>query len=141
MALVLDVRYRDKPVRYFYASRLLRLLPAYWFISIATIAAIWMLVAEGARFYPLIEPLSAWRQFSTTTLSLPIATYLAVSLITLLGADTWLWLGFNANDGRLSVAPDYAPGATTGLTFAVVPQAWTIGVEMLFYMLEPLLVA
>ena len=50
MALVLDRSYRDKPVRYFYASRALRLLPAYWFVSAVTLLAILTLVGAGEFF-------------------------------------------------------------------------------------------
>src|SRR5262249_35176876 len=113
MALVLDTRYRDKPARYFYASRALRLLPAYWFISAGTILAAWRLTGPGGRFYALPEPNLAWRHVDPRAFPLPLAAYLLVSLTTLLGADTWLWLGFNPISGHLSVAPGYAPGATS----------------------------
>ena len=141
MALVLDRRYRSKPVGYFYASRALRLIPAYWFVSAASLLAIVTLVGNTRSFSPLLDPVLAWRFTKPSAWSAPVLVYVLVSVTTLIGADTWLWLGFNARGGTWSIAPNYAGNATSALSLSFVPQAWTIGVEMLFYLLAPFLFA
>jgi len=139
MALVLDARYRDKPVRHFYASRALRLLPAYWFVSAATLVAVLVLTGRSVTFYHLLDPVMAWSYVTPLAMPASVLAYLAVSLTTLVGADSWLWLGFNTTTGAWSVAPAYADGATSALALSFVPQAWTLGVEILFYLLVPFL--
>ena len=141
MALVFNGRYRDRPVRDFYVSRALRLVPVYWLVSVVTIVAAWVLAGTNGHFYPLLDPAFSWSRLNLLGGALPVLLYLAVTLTTLFGADTWLWLGFNARDGRFSTAPDYGPGATSALALSFVPQAWVFGLQIVFYLLAPFLVA
>src|SRR5216117_25272 len=72
MALVLDTRYRSRPIRDFSLSRGLRLLPAYWFISAATVLFAWTLAGTSATFSPLLNPLPVWRGLNLFALPIPI---------------------------------------------------------------------
>jgi peptidoglycan/LPS O-acetylase OafA/YrhL len=126
MARVLaDGRY-ERPA-HFYASRLLKLLPLYWVVSGLTI-----LVDAAGAWRPLLH--FGW-QHVTELIGSPIALlYVLVSGLTLIGADTWVWLGFNP----WSVGTFHGVGLTA-FHFTAVPQAWTIGIELQFYLLAPLL--
>src|SRR5207237_8498346 len=130
----LSTRDAGKPAPGFCASRALRLLPSYWFVSVATYVIAWQL---AGNFSPLLNPLPVWRNLNLFALPASIIGYVVVSLGTLIGSDTWLWLGFSSTNGHLSVAPAYAPAATSVLVLTAVPQAWTIGIEILFYLLPP----
>jgi peptidoglycan/LPS O-acetylase OafA/YrhL len=134
MALILTERKAYARVRNFYVSRALKLLPLYWAVSLLAIVAY-------AAFVPAspANPLTRWSQTQVGTVPLEIA-YSVISLTTLIGADTWMWLGFNPITGALSVAPDFEPGATTLLSYGFVPQAWTIGLEISFYAIAPFIV-
>jgi peptidoglycan/LPS O-acetylase OafA/YrhL len=140
MALIISTRYRHLPTRDFYASRGLRLLPTYWFITMLTALADYALTKPGESFSRFLNPIGGWRQVHFHSLPVHVLVYIFVSLTTLLGANSWDWLGFNPVDGRFSVAPAYAPGATSALMLVGVPQAWSIGIELLFYLIAPFLV-
>jgi peptidoglycan/LPS O-acetylase OafA/YrhL len=122
MAMVLTERAEYQHIGRFYVSRLLKLLPLYWAVSLAALG---------------LHP-DAWRSFDLASYSPTMLVYLFGSLATLFGSDTWVWLGFGP--GGWSVAPAFAPYATSPLSFAAVPQAWTLGLELLFYALAPFIV-
>ena len=90
MALVISTRYYALPVVDFYASRLLRLLPLYWFIGLLTVAAELWLVPHGHQFHKLVSPVA------------------------------------NATGLDLGSLP--------------LPTGWTIGLELLFYLIAPFIV-
>lgn len=140
MALVIDTRYWALPVTSFYASRLLRLLPLYWIIGLLTLIAEIVLVPRGQYFDKLASPLAYGAGLDISSLPLPIIAYVGVSLVTMLGLDTGLWLGFDRVGGAVSIAPNFAPGATSVVALNPVPQGWTIGLELLFYALAPFIV-
>ena len=140
MALILHDRYRRLPVRDFYLSRLLRLLPIYWTIGALTVLAEFLLVPRDKMFYSLDSPLYYWTgPLGLNFRGIPAGlwAYIGVSDLTLLGSDSWLWLGFSRIDGALSLAPGYGPAATAGNGLSPVPQAWSIGCELWFYLIAP----
>jgi peptidoglycan/LPS O-acetylase OafA/YrhL len=140
MALVLHGHYRDRPRRDFYLSRLARLLPLYWVIGIATIAAEYFMIAPGQKFYPLVSPIAAAAGLEIGTLPIPIVLCTGISIVTMLGMDTGQWLGFGRVGGTLGIAPDMVPGATSVMGLSPVPQAWSIGLELVFYLIAPFII-
>jgi peptidoglycan/LPS O-acetylase OafA/YrhL len=140
MALVIDTRYWKLPVSSFYASRLLRLLPLYWVIGLLTLIAEVALVPRGQYFDKLASPLTYGAGLDLSSLPIPIILYIGVSITTMLGLDTGLWIGFDRVSGALSFAPDFAPGVTSVVALDPAPQAWTVGLELLFYALAPFIV-
>jgi len=140
MALVIDTRYCALPIADFYASRLLRLLPTYWAVGLLTIAAELLLVPHGQKFHWLTSPVAHWTALDTFSLPVSIVIYIGLSLTTMLGLDTGLWLGFTKTGGQLSLAPDFSPNATSVMALNPVPQGWSIGLEMLFYLIAPFVV-
>jgi peptidoglycan/LPS O-acetylase OafA/YrhL len=137
MALVLQApRSRYRRATDFYMSRLLKLLPMYWVLSAITFA-----IAASTRgdFFPLLNPFQAWHRIDMSTIPGGALAYIATTLISLIGSDTWTWLGVNPSSGAWSIAPAYASGATSALVLSAVPQAWTLGLELGFYALAPLL--
>ena len=126
MALVIHDRYYKLPVWDFYASRLLRLLPAYWVIGALTLLAEFLLTPSDKMFYSQVSPLYYWKGpngLNFHGIPASLWAYIAVSDFTLFGADSWLWLGFSRMNGALSLTPGYGPNATAGNTLSPVPQA------------------
>lgn len=138
MAAVLSTHYRS-PWR-FYVARLAKILPVYWFVALATYAAAAIIAHYGSKLFPNVDPISPWELIDIGNMPVSVFAYLAATLTTLFGADSWLWLGFSRADGMWSTAPGYGPLATTALALTAIPQAWTLGVEIWFYILAPFIV-
>ena len=140
MAMVITERYQARGWRDFMASRLLKLLPVYWVVSALTLIAEASLAGADGAFFPGFAPLAAWRNLDLTALPNVVMGYVGLTIATLFGADTWTWIGFNPATGAFSTAPDYGAGTTSALALAPVPQAWTLGIELYFYVIAPFVV-
>jgi peptidoglycan/LPS O-acetylase OafA/YrhL len=128
MSLVLSGKYRD--TRTFWTNRLLRLAPAYFAtMLIAGIAlAGWSLTA------------TATPQIFTTAFSNPAsAAILAFENFFIVGQHWLYWFKF-APDGGLYFDPSGGlPTATAnvGWQALIVPQSWSLSIELFFYALVP----
>lgn len=125
MMLVISGKYarlgsRIWPV--FITSRLARLYPVYALIAIATVAA-------GL----LSGPSALLDRFSELS---PIgALQVGLANITLIGQDL---LTFTVvRDGSAQFAADALLSAHRGAGYLVVPQAWSLSIELLFYIVAP----
>lgn len=130
MSLVLDGKYRD--IGLFYSNRLLRLFPTYFVMCALTALAIWVFNAS-----PTASPELFAQMFQNPV----TAAVLIFENLTMLGQDLLFWF---------SVAPDGAlvldtsgplPDETTivGWQGLLVPQSWSLSMELLFYALAPFL--
>ena len=137
MSLILTGKYHDRTT--FYVNRYLRLYPVYLIVSLATWAWFlfaWMYVGHIPinSWIDLYEQMSWWQKL-----------LLAISNWTMVGLDIPSLFHFKANAGFLffhfyepSDAPD---GAKWAGEFRTIGQAWSIGVEIWFYLIAPFLVA
>ena len=138
MALVLHEKYAPTlgGYRLFLGNRILRLFPAYLFVLAGTLAA--QAFIPGAftgpqntlRLWVEHMPHMSW----TTLLALLLPNLLIV------GQDAIAFLALDPASGSLYVAKDIYAAALPGYRFLVIPQAWSLGVELLFYAVAPLLV-
>ncbi|CAB3842167.1 hypothetical protein LMG26841_01508 [Achromobacter dolens] len=112
--------YRDAPGR-FYANRALRLYPIYLAVAVLTLLA----YAVGGEGF--------WRVYD----GLPLAAtlFLALSNLLILGQD-WLMF-FGIDHGALAFTGSFARSDVPLYQGLLVPQAWTLGVEMSFYLIAP----
>jgi peptidoglycan/LPS O-acetylase OafA/YrhL len=110
----------------FYLNRALRLYPIY--LVVFLVAACGYLIAPSVFGPPAL--LSA-------QLSLGTKIYLWASNIALFGQDWAYWLGLK--DGNLVVMINYWLSKPPLWTFYPVPQSWTLGIEVSFYLLAPAL--
>jgi len=85
----------------------------------------------------MASPLAYGSGLDPTTLPVPILIYIGLAVTTMLGLDTGQWLGFSRVDRQLSFAPDFSSGATSVMALSPVPQGWSIGIELLFYLVAP----
>jgi peptidoglycan/LPS O-acetylase OafA/YrhL len=140
MALVIDTRYHKLPVASFYASRMLRLLPLYWVVGVLTLISEFFLVPAGQMMSKMASPLFYAGGLGLSSLPIIILIYAGVSDVTMLGLDTGQWLGFNRLTGQLSLAPVFGPDATSVMGLSPVPQGWSVGLELLFYLIAPFVI-
>lgn len=109
----------------FYASRYLRLFPQYFIIATLTLVTFEVFPVTGA-----IAFFDAFNSLGPTE-----AVLLSFSNAFLFGQD---WLMFTKIEGGGLVAtPSFRDAALPAYHALLMPQAWTLGVELTFYVLAP----
>lgn len=138
MAMILTERYQAS-ISGFYASRILKLLPIYWVVGFLMVA-VQLYFDSGIINTYLPSTPAAWSKIDLSTIPLMTSAYIMVASVFLIGSDTAVWLGFHPTTGAWSTTPAYAPNAMSLLSVMPVPQAWTLGLELTFYLVAPLVV-
>jgi peptidoglycan/LPS O-acetylase OafA/YrhL len=136
MALILNDKYTGPNRLWLFASnRFLRLYPIYWIILLSSIAvsAYCYLHDRGAGLY-----LQAWMAHGAQ-LSVLQRLYLISANVLLFGQDSALFLKFTGS-GLLAPTRNFYASQPMLYEFLFVPQAWTLGVELLFYCVAPFIV-
>jgi peptidoglycan/LPS O-acetylase OafA/YrhL len=118
MAMILSGKYAGN-ISGFYRARALRLLPLYWIVVVLTLCLYWTLTTEAGSGFML-------NVRAARPTELVVAAFSNMSFI---GLDV----------GRVLCQLEL-PGcrALAGLT--VVAQAWTLGLEVVFYLIAPALI-
>jgi peptidoglycan/LPS O-acetylase OafA/YrhL len=139
MAMVLNEKYL--PARTtnldFWRSRALRIFPAYYIVLLATLVAGAVLALVGTGSYQ--PAFDAWGQILETGTSRAQLVWLGIAQTTFLGLDFSNFSAIGAGGGVSLTANAWLE------TFPVwrllfVPQAWTLSLELYFYLLAPFLV-
>jgi peptidoglycan/LPS O-acetylase OafA/YrhL len=132
MALVLSTRY-DK-AREFYVSRFLRIFPPYWIVLLGTVV---ISVGSGLLFdrWLLLRAYISHPLDHNGAGGLFVA---ALSNVTLLGQD---WIMFLQHDvgQSLHFTANFWNDNNPLWHYLVIPQSWSIGVELTFYACAPFL--
>ncbi|MEM6551043.1 MAG: acyltransferase [Planctomycetota bacterium] len=119
--------------REFYASRLIRIMLPYWVILLAVLALslVWGLLSS---WWGVLEP---YREVYPETGSLGIMLT-AVTNFTVFGQD---WVMFFKHEHGESLQFTAAFWRSPGQLFPylMIPQAWSVGVELTFYLCVPIL--
>ena len=137
MAMVLREKYVLGSTGYFdfVSSRFLRLVPSYLVVVGVTIALAICAAATGLRSLP---PLDATQHLVRSGAGFSVHLLNAMSQITLLGQDFYYFLKWSPASG-LGFTPSFL-GAGGVHNLLVVPPAWSLSVEIYFYLLAPWLV-
>lgn len=123
MAFILEEKYGYGWSQYwlFISNRWLRLLPLYWFLLYGAVllsALVLFLFNKGI----LVQFFEYSHQLSPMTLA-----FLVISNVMILGQDSILFMG-----------KDMTP---TLHSFVFIPQAWSISIELMFYLIAPIIFA
>lgn len=133
MAMVLHTRYGHGAYSEFLLNRALRLLPAYLLVVFTTVLAGLLLLAFAGRSLPVLDALRDARDAG-----LPAGAWMALVLsqVTMLGLDLYQFFSWDPAAGfspetnfRLDPAPLFR--------LLLVPQAWSVSIEVYFYLLAP----
>jgi len=135
MALILNEKYLlgKSTYRAFIANRFLRIFPCYFVVLSLTV----MVLLSAAWYYGKdLGPLRLWSQ-NWASLDWPARIFLVTSHLALFGQDAYQFLGLNSM-GSLQFDPDYHQNKF--FHFMWVPQAWSLSIELCFYLLAPFMV-
>ena len=120
IAMILNGRYSS--IKDFWINRFLRLYPAY------------IVIAGTSLVITLIEPSSLQNIF---TLPPVLSTYLIFTNATMIFQDIAMFLG--VRDGHVMFVKNFLESSPVVFRYLLIPQAWTLGIEISFYLLAPLL--
>jgi peptidoglycan/LPS O-acetylase OafA/YrhL len=121
MALVLRRTYAHS-ARRFWANRALRIFPTYW-----ACAAVGLLIFGPAAWLAGLAALPA-----------PAGALVGLSNVTIVGQDLTLFA--TTQGGTLAFTPNFWNDPAPLWGFLLVPQAWSLSLELVFYLLAPGLV-
>ncbi|MGE0740976.1 MAG: acyltransferase family protein [Hyphomonadaceae bacterium] len=130
MSLVLSGKYADTGL--FYSNRLLRLFPTYFVVFALTAIAVFVFNGSATASPDLLR----------TMFSDPVtAATLIFTNLTMLGQDLLFWFSIDPNGALVFDSRGPLPDENTvvGWQGLLVPQAWSLSMELMFYALAPLL--
>jgi peptidoglycan/LPS O-acetylase OafA/YrhL len=131
MALILTQGYTSK--RNFYLNRFLRIYPAY-FVAIV-LGLISFLVFPNSSHDAISSSKEALKNSS-----IYLVLWSLISNLTLIGIDLTRYIKLNPEDFSFSFPNFMFGGGGGGQNLLFVPQAWTLAIEIQFYLLAPILV-
>jgi len=138
MALIVDARYATAAD--FYLSRALRLFPLYWVFLLMVVAIAALPDFGGGDYVRGVSALARDRLKEATDGS-PAAWLTAIPNLFMVGSD-WARQFFSDDTGALHLwRPEVreGPGVHAVERHLVVPQIWSLGVELVFYAVAPFL--
>ncbi|WP_369798091.1 acyltransferase family protein, partial [Cryobacterium sp. MLB-32] len=123
MGLVLNGTYRNRKGA-FYANRALRIFPEFWIVVIVTLVL--RVVVLHENFFAQIN-----------AVPFPGNVLLYLSNSTIFGSDTVMFL--QSTGDQITVGP-FLESTPLLFPLLLIPQAWTLVLELTFYLLAPFLV-
>lgn len=136
MAMILNKKYIG-PGSYslFISNRFLRIFPIYWVVIGLTVGLSFISFFTFNDWMRL-TPYVAYNEF----MDFRTLAFLGVTNIFLFGQDIVMFLGLNLETGSLFFTNNFVLTNPQLDNFLFIPQAWTIGLELLFYLLAPFVV-
>jgi len=138
MAMVLNEKYvPDRATNLdFWKSRVLRIFPAYYTVLLITVFAAGAYALIAGRYW---QPIDAWNHLPAGGPGIGQLIFLAAPQLMLLGLDV---SNFVASGGQneLIFTANFWQGDFPVWRTLFVPQAWTLSLELYFYLLAPFLV-
>lgn len=136
MSLILTEKYTGPGhYRLFITNRLLRLFPTYWLTMLISI----LISLFYITFYHASFVLGPWLTKIHQLDVVSIIT-LATANLSILGQDILFFSCIDPATGALSFVSDAINRGLPAWIFLIIPQAWTLALEIMFYILAPFLV-
>ncbi|HTD97927.1 MAG TPA: acyltransferase [Mucilaginibacter sp.] len=132
MSMILNEKYVGHKSNFlFYTNRALKIYPIYWVILLLLI--IWSVFAYKLGYWGTLNfYVGNW------PLSISTIAYLAVANFFIIGLD-WSFL-FGLKNGNLYFTKNFNQTSPKVYNFAFNSIAWTISIELLFYVIAPFIV-
>jgi peptidoglycan/LPS O-acetylase OafA/YrhL len=121
----------------FISNRFLRLYPFYWVVMVVTV--IIALVAPNYNNTSVMNHLANYEAYGDK-LSLTTWVFLIFSHITIFLQDVTLFMGLNLETGNLYLTHSFHNTGVKVFQLMMVGQAWSISLELMFYLVAPFIV-
>ena len=131
MALILNEKYAAGATGLFLSNRALRIYPLYLVVLLLTFLAAWAADRWALEPFPFQY---SWNNVPTNWLS---SLYLYVSQASLFGQDLMYFL--DLRNGAMHLSADFHTATAPFNRFSIVAQAWTLSIELGFYLIAPLI--
>ncbi len=139
MSLILNEKYIgiNNSYKLFITNRLLRLYPLYWTVLILTILSSFAIIlySNGTKYGNFEYYILYYDKMGIMSF-----LFLIFTNIFLFFQDIVMFLGLNTTTGNLFFTSNFRETSPMLFQFLFVPQAWTIGVEIAFYLIAPFIV-
>jgi peptidoglycan/LPS O-acetylase OafA/YrhL len=131
--MILNEKYVSQKNVYFLfiTNRLLRIYPLYFIILIITLST--YLLDNNSPYLVNLRHYQA--SFAPST-----NIYLIVTHVSIIGQDIALFLGIDLASGKLFFTENFKNTQPFFISFLAIGQAWTIGLEILYYLIAPFIV-
>lgn len=128
MALILEEKYflHKNAFKLFITNRFLKLYPMYWVVLLLTVIAS-MIIPFRFEIY------EEWFHF----MDIFPKIYIVLLNMGMFFQDTLLFMGLDKISGGFYFSSDFRQTSPQLQEFLLIPQAWTIGLELLFYFFAP----
>ena len=138
MTLILNEKYIDQNNSYnlFITNRLLRLYPIYWAILLLCVVYGVGSIFITGHFASTVNNFVQYHK----VMKADSLIFLIFTNIFLFLQDAVMFLGLDSTTGHLFFTANFRNTTPMLWTFLVVPQAWTIGLEIAFYLIAPFIV-
>ena len=139
MSLILNEKYLKKKNSYklFITNRLLRLFPSYWIVLLVSVT--FSLVIYHASNHRNGASLSAYFTYSKN-LDFASFAFLIFMNICVFFQDMVCFLGLDKHSGALYFTSNFYSSDPPLYTFLIIAPAWTIGLELTYYLIAPFIV-
>jgi peptidoglycan/LPS O-acetylase OafA/YrhL len=135
MSLILNEKYiGNNSYKLFISNRLLKLLPVYWVVLILVIVENLLSKIFIGHFLGLGTYVQNFNQLAPFSF-----IFLVLTNIFMAGQDTVMFLQLRPS-GMLEFCKNFWNSKPQLYAFLLVPQAWSLGVELLFYFIAPWIV-
>lgn len=140
MTLILNEKYIDinNSYRLFISNRLLKLYPIYWaIVTLILLLSLGSLIANSfaGKLHSYFDYYHQYGNMSFFSIS-----YLVITNLALVGQDAIMFLGIDTQTGQFFFTSDFSKTQPQLTSFLLVPQAWTLGIEIIFYLIAPFIV-
>jgi peptidoglycan/LPS O-acetylase OafA/YrhL len=139
MGLILCGPYAKAGARVFWGNRLLRLMPMYYAVVAITLAIL-LLIPGGKAGYLL--DLGRWKALFAEPGLGWLKAYLVAMNLTCVGLESTIFAWFDFADRSLHpfVGVGYPASAVLLNHFMLIPQSWSISVELFMYAMAPFVI-
>lgn len=135
MSLILEGKYIGlNSYKLFITNRFLRIFPIYWAILFLTVTFYYFAFVKNAGAGS--ELLSGYIRYFGG-LNEPWKLFIILVNIFLFGQNLIMFMGFGNGPGGLKFSKNLVNSTPSLSSFMLVPQAWTLAIEMCFYLIAP----